>query len=163
MNNNRKPLGFEAGQSTAGLEPAQPELNLDDLTQTSQAVQFRGADDNLETLAMNEDTLSKLPMALQPVALKSQLLPYQLQGLTWLQSKENPKFPQPGSEEATQLWKRDVRGRYFNVASSFTSASAPELAKGGILADDMGLGKTLQMISLVLTGGPGATLIVYVL
>lgn len=31
---------------------------------------------------------------------------------------------------------------------------------GGILADDMGLGKTLQIISLILTGGPGPTLIV---
>lgn len=31
---------------------------------------------------------------------------------------------------------------------------------GGILADDMGLGKTLEMISLILTGGPGSTLIV---
>ncbi len=29
-----------------------------------------------------------------------------------------------------------------------------------MLADDMGLGKTLQVISLVLTGGPGSTLIV---
>lgn len=31
---------------------------------------------------------------------------------------------------------------------------------GGILADDMGLGKTLEMISLILTGGSGPTLIV---
>lgn len=158
----RKPLGLKASQSTGGIGSAEPELSLVDLTQASQAVRFRAGDDNLKTLAMNEDTLSKLPIATQPEVLKSQLLPYQLQGLAWLQSKEDPKFPQPGSDEATQLWKRDARGRYFNVASSFTSASAPELAKGGILADDMGLGKTLQMISLILTGGGGATLIVYV-
>lgn len=31
---------------------------------------------------------------------------------------------------------------------------------GGILADDMGLGKTLEIISLIVTGGPGTTLIV---
>jgi SWI/SNF-related matrix-associated actin-dependent regulator of chromatin subfamily A3 len=36
----------------------------------------------------------------------------------------------------------------------------PRLLSGGILADDMGLGKTLQIISLILTGGPGTTLIV---
>ena len=36
----------------------------------------------------------------------------------------------------------------------------PKLASGGILADDMGLGKTLQIISLMLTGGSGTTLIV---
>lgn len=163
IENTRKPLGLTASQSTAGLGLDQPELSLQDLTETGQAVQFRSGDDNLKTLAMDEDTLSKLPMALQPEALKSQLLPYQLQGLAWLQSKEDPKFPQPGSDEATQLWKRDARGRYFNDASSFTAATAPELAKGGILADDMGLGKTLQMISLILTGGQGTTLIVYVL
>lgn len=162
----RKPLGLTASQSTTGIgssqpEPAQPELSLTDLTQISQAVQFRSGGDSLKTLAMTEDTLSKLPMAVQPEALKSQLLPYQLQGLAWLQSKEDPKFPEPGSEEATQLWKRDAKGRYFNAASCFTATSAPELAKGGILADDMGLGKTLQMISLILTGGSGATLIVY--
>lgn len=161
----RAPLGLKASQSTAGIgpDPPEPEPSLQDLTETSQAVQFRAGDDNLKTLAMDEDALSKLPMAQQPEALKSQLLPYQLQGLAWLQSKEDPQFPQPGSDEATQLWKRDAKGRYFNVASSFTATTAPGLAKGGILADDMGLGKTLQMISLILTGGQGTTLIMCVL
>lgn len=163
---NRKPLGLNGSQSTTGImgsQPGQPEISLIDLSQISQAVQFRAGEDNLKTLAMDEDALSKLPMAVQPEAVKSQLLPYQLQGLAWLQSKEDPKFPLPGSDEATQLWKRDASGRYVNAASSFTVASAPKLAKGGILADDMGLGKTLQMISLILTGGRGTTLIVYVL
>lgn len=157
----RKPMGLGGSQSTAGLGPDRPEVSLQELAQTSQAVQFRSSDDNLKTLAMDENTLSKLPMAPQPPALKSQLLPYQLQGLAWLQSKEKPRFPQPGSDNATQLWKRTANGRYNNIATNFTVAQAPRLAKGGILADDMGLGKTLQMISLILTGIPGKTLIVY--
>lgn len=157
---NRKPLGLKGSQSTAGIGLVQPEVSLVGLTQISQAVQFRSGDDRLKSLAMTEETMSKLSMASQPEALKSQLLPYQLQGLAWLRSKEDPKFPQPGSDEATQLWKRDSRGRYVNAATSFTATTAPGLAKGGILADDMGLGKTLQMISLILTGGRGTTLIV---
>lgn len=158
----RKSMGLKASQFSGGDGLADPEISLEELAQTSQAVQFRSGDDNLKTLAMDEDTLSKLPMAPQPEALKSQLLPYQLQGLAWLQSKEDPQFPQPGSDDITQLWKRDAKGRYSNIASVFTTATTPRLAKGGILADDMGLGKTLQMISLILTGERGATLIVYV-
>ncbi|ROW09848.1 hypothetical protein VMCG_02613 [Cytospora schulzeri] len=154
----RKAMGLKSSQSGAGL-PSEPEVSLEQLAEISQAVQFRSGDDNLKTLAMGEDALSKLPLAPQPEALKCQLLPYQLQGLAWLQSKEEPQFPSPGSDDMTQLWKRDARGRYTNIASTFTTASAPALAKGGILADDMGLGKTLQMISLILAS-PGTTLIV---
>lgn len=158
-------MGLKGSQSNAGRGPAEPEVSLEQLAQTSQAVQFRAGDDNLKAIAMDEDTLSRLPMASQPEELKSRLLPYQLQGLAWLRSREDPQFPPPGSNDATQLWKRTAEGRYNNIATNFTVANTnpPRLAKGGILADDMGLGKTLQMISLILTGGPGTTLIVYVI
>ncbi|KAJ4389817.1 hypothetical protein N0V93_007289 [Gnomoniopsis smithogilvyi] len=156
----RKAMGLKGSQSTGGLGPDEPEVSLEQLAQASQAVQYRAGADNLKTLAMDEDTLSKLPMAPQPEALRSQLLPYQLQGLAWLQSQEDPQFPKAGSDDATQLWRRTARGHYKNVATNYTVANAPRLAKGGILADDMGLGKTLQMISLILTGGPGPTLII---
>lgn len=159
-------MGLKSSQSSVGLgpaePPAEPEVSLAELAQISQAVQFRSGDDNLKTLAMDEESLSKLPKASQPEAIKSQLLPYQLQGLAWLHSKEKPQFPQPGSDHATQLWKRTAQGRYNNIATNFTVAAAPKLASGGILADDMGLGKTLQLISLIVTGGSGTTLIVYV-
>lgn len=155
----RNAMGLKSSQSRAGL-PSEPEVSLDQLAQLSQAMQFRSGDDNLKEFAMDEEALSKLPMAKQPQELRSTLLPYQLQGLEWLRSKENPQFPYPGSPRATQLWKRDAGGRYTNIAASFTTAQAPTLAKGGILADDMGLGKTLQMLSLILTGGKGVTLIV---
>lgn len=75
-------------------------------------------------------------------------------------AKENVAFPPSGSNEMVQLWKRENSGRYWNAATEFVTATAPGLASGGILADDMGLGKTLQIISLILTGGPGTTLIV---
>lgn len=156
----RKPMGLKSSQSSVGLAPTESEVSLEELAQTSEAVEFRSGDDNLKTLAMDEELLSKLPKAPQPAALKSQLLPYQLQGLAWLQSKAKPRFPQAGSDNATQLWKRTAQGRYRNIATKFTVAAAPKLASGGILADDMGLGKTLMMISLILTGGPGTTLIV---
>lgn len=152
-------MGLKSSQSRAGL-PAEPEISLDQLAQLSQAVQFRSGDDNLKTLAMDEEALSKLPQAKQPEELRSTLLPYQLQGLEWLRSKENPQLPSRGSSHVTQLWKQDARGRFTNIAANFTTARTPDLAKGGILADDMGLGKTLQMLSLILTGGKGATLIV---
>ena len=75
-------------------------------------------------------------------------------------AKENPKFPDTDSKDVVQLWRRDPKGRYWNVASDFVSSSPPKLLSGGILADDMGLGKTLQVIGLILTGGPGSTLII---
>jgi SWI/SNF-related matrix-associated actin-dependent regulator of chromatin subfamily A3 len=83
------------------------------------------------------------------------------QGLHWLLSKEDPQPPQKNSDDTVQLWKRDDRGLYVNLASNFVTRAAPTLMSGGILADDMGLGKTLQMIALMLEGGtPGPTLIV---
>jgi SWI/SNF-related matrix-associated actin-dependent regulator of chromatin subfamily A3 len=75
-------------------------------------------------------------------------------------SKEKPQFPEKGSEDAVQLWRRDARGRCWNIASDFVTSTTPKLLSGGILADDMGLGKTIQIISLILTGGGGPTLIV---
>lgn len=75
-------------------------------------------------------------------------------------AKENPKFPEKGSNDVVQLWRRDPKGRCWNIASDFVTTSPPNLLSGGILADDMGLGKTLQVISLMLTGGKGTTLIV---
>lgn len=59
-----------------------------------------------------------------------------------------------------QLWKRHRNGLYWNVATDFYIKTPPQLVSGGILADDMGLGKTLEMVSLILTGGSGSTLIV---
>jgi SWI/SNF-related matrix-associated actin-dependent regulator of chromatin subfamily A3 len=75
---------------------------------------------------------------------------------------EKPKLPSQGSKDVVQLWKRSTikAGLFTNIATNFTTAQEPKLAKGGILADDMGLGKTLQVISVILQGGRGTTLII---
>ncbi len=157
----RKAMGLKSGRGTAGFAaPGIPEMSLEQLAQTSQAVNFRAGGDIAQTLAMDEDHLSNMPEAPQPEKVQAKLLPYQLQGLAWLTARENPTFPAPGSPDSVQLWKRDAKGRYLNIATNFTVAKAPALLSGGILADDMGLGKTLQIISLIMTGGPGSTLIV---
>lgn len=75
-------------------------------------------------------------------------------------AKENPSLPKKDLGNIVQLWKQDGRGYYWNIATDFVCQSPPTLLSGGILADDMGLGKTLQIISLILTGGRGTTLIV---
>ncbi|KAL1841186.1 hypothetical protein VTJ49DRAFT_7355 [Mycothermus thermophilus] len=155
----RQAMGLKSGRGTAGFQTGE-EVSLEELAQASQAVNLRAGTDIAQTLAMDEDQLSKLPQAEQPEKVSAKLLPYQLQGLAWLQAKEKPEFPKPGSADSVQLWKRDAKGRYVNIATNFTVASPPALLSGGILADDMGLGKTLQIISLIMTGGAGSTLIV---
>jgi SWI/SNF-related matrix-associated actin-dependent regulator of chromatin subfamily A3 len=75
-------------------------------------------------------------------------------------SKEKPQLPADGSKEPVQLWLQSPKNRFLNIASGFATNTPPKLLSGGILADDMGLGKTLQIISLMLTGGKGPTLIV---
>ena len=117
----------------------------------------------VEKNGATEEALAALPMAPQPEALETQLLPYQLQGLSWLLDREFPRLP-VSPNETVQLWKRDARSKdmYTNIATSYTT-KAPELASGGILADDMGLGKTIQIISLIVSDpnrGAGPTLIV---
>ncbi|KAF4342905.1 helicase-like transcription factor [Fusarium beomiforme] len=159
-------MGLVNGSSTHGvgqdlLVPQKPEITMDNVLEKSEAVEMRKGGDAIKSLAIGEDELEKLPMAEQPEQLKAQLLPYQLQGLAWMTSKEDPKLPAKGSKEPVQLWLQESDNRFHNIASGFVTGTAPKLLSGGILADDMGLGKTLQIISLILAGGgKGSTLIV---
>ncbi len=116
----------------------------------------------MEEWGAGEDALKSMPMAEEPVDLISTLLPYQRQGLAWLLEKERPVLPSVGSTDVVQLWKRSAErsNAFTNIATQYSTATPPVLAKGGILADDMVLGKTLQVISLVLGGSPGTTLVV---
>lgn len=152
------------GGSTAGFGDQagaqEPEVSLEDILKTSESIDVRKDGDAIKTLAMGEDELAKMPEAPQPAQLKATLLPYQLQALAWMTAKENPVLPTKQTDPAVQLWKRSSSGGYYNTASEFATSRAPKLLSGGILADDMGLGKTLETISLILTGGPGTTLIV---
>ncbi|KAH6895397.1 SNF2 family N-terminal domain-containing protein [Thelonectria olida] len=170
LNNTRKDaearralMGLKSGGPGNNIGPgevAEPEVSLETLLQNSESVEMRKGGDAIKDLAIGEEQLEQMPKADQPSQLKSQLLPYQLQGLAWMTSKENPKIPEKGSKDVVQLWRRDHKGRYWNIASDFVTTTMPQLLSGGILADDMGLGKTLQIISLILTGDKGSTLIV---
>lgn len=163
----RKPMGLTSSQSSATgssqpsssqLVPPSPDLNQ--LIAHSNQVRPRNIEELAEQWGELESVLEGMPMAKQPDNIEAQLLPYQLQGLQWMKSMENPKLP--GSDEVVQLWKRDPKRKnvFTNIATNHTPFAKPTLFSGGILADDMGLGKTLQVISLIATGeGSGPTLI----
>jgi SWI/SNF-related matrix-associated actin-dependent regulator of chromatin subfamily A3 len=75
-------LGLKNGTSIAGLNTEEREeqnITLTQLQQASEISDFRYDADILKDFAMNEDALSTLPMAKQPEAVESRLLPYQLQ------------------------------------------------------------------------------------
>jgi SWI/SNF-related matrix-associated actin-dependent regulator of chromatin subfamily A3 len=160
----RKQMGFQnsASQPLGSQETIpQPELGIQHFVRNSERFRPRDVEKLVEEWGVGEEVLSKMPMADQPDGLISTLLPYQRQGLAWMLQKENPVLPASGSTDVVQLWKRSSERQnvFQNIATQFNTNQAPTLAKGGILADDMGLGKTLQVISVILQGGPGTTLI----
>ncbi len=160
----RKAMGYHSSQSSQpSSSQAEPESELDiqHFIENSERFSPRDAEKIVDHWAAGEDALSKMPMADQPQGLISTLLPYQRQGLAWMLAKENPALPAAGSEEVVQLWKRLTQraGHFQNIATQYTTNNPPTLARGGILADDMGLGKTLQVISTILEGAEGTTLI----
>ncbi|KAG5959526.1 hypothetical protein E4U58_004958 [Claviceps cyperi] len=159
----RTTMGSTAGRTTHGFGsagPHEPEVSLEDILKDSESIDLRGEGDAIKPFAMDEKYLSEMPMAEQPIAVKATLLPYQLQGLAWMTLKESPVLPTKELANVVQLWKQDPKDNYWNAATNYVSKAPPELFSGGILADDMGLGKTLQIISLIMAGGPGTTLIV---
>ena len=140
--------GF-VGSSSQGL--GQASQSIEDFVLGSERFNPREVGEVVERYGAQEESLAQMPMAEQPGRLSTRLLPYQLQGLAWLQDRENPKVPAPGSTEVVQLWKRSGTNAalFTNIATNYTTREPPELACGGILADDMGLGKTLEMIALI--------------
>ena len=158
----RSQMGYQSSQGSSQSEPmSQPEPTIQNFVENSERFRPRDIEKLAQEWGAPEDMLSKMPKADQPESLQSTLLPYQRQGLKWMLEKENPILPDPNSDHVVQLWKRQKKGSnlFQNIATNYSQQS-PVLAKGGILADDMGLGKTLQVISLILEGGPGTTLIV---
>lgn len=123
------------------------ELTMDDIIGSSTKFNPRELGEVVNKYGAGEDALKDLPMAKQPPGLATQLLPYQRQGLLWMQDRENPVLPR-GPHDITQLWKKEGQA-YRNIATNYTM-DWPALARGGILADDMGLGKTIQVLSLIL-------------
>ncbi|KAI9728153.1 MAG: hypothetical protein M1828_004614 [Chrysothrix sp. TS-e1954] len=125
------------------------EPSMEDIMESTVQFNPRELSEVVDKYGAGEDVLSKLPMAEQPPALMTKLLPYQRQGLAWMLDRETPEYPKAGSHESTQLWKRNANGTFTNIATNYTQRE-PKLASGGLLADDMGLGKTIQVISLLL-------------
>jgi SWI/SNF-related matrix-associated actin-dependent regulator of chromatin subfamily A3 len=95
MKNNRKEaearrnaMGMKSGTTTgtglgntaeATLQKQEQDATLQNLVATSEALESVRSDTFTDALAANEDQLKAMPMAPQPDALKSTLLPYQLQ------------------------------------------------------------------------------------
>lgn len=123
--------------------------SLEELLSQSSSFNPREVGQVVESFGQKEADLAKMPMADSPEGLSTQLLPYQRQGLAWMIAQESPQLPAPDSDAVVQLWKRDG-SKFTNIATNFSTATAPHLASGGILADDMGLGKTIQVISLIM-------------
>ncbi|MCJ1289033.1 hypothetical protein MMC34_000565 [Xylographa carneopallida] len=143
--------GQYTGSSSQGIDNP-PQQSLEDIMIESERFNPREIGEVVEKFGAGEDALSQMPMAEAPVRLATSLLPYQRQGLAWLQEKENPQLPSVGSGDVVQLWKRSTTEArvYTNIATKFSvKDKTPILAKGGILADDMGLGKTLEVIALI--------------
>lgn len=158
-------LDNDASAPALGLgtsDYSQSQQEVQEVLEDSEAVDLRADPSALDVLNMDEATLSAMPQAAQPDEIKSSLLLHQRQGLAWMQAKEKPQLPAPGSSDVVQLWKRIAGGNFQNLASGHVTNTRPRLLSGGILTDEMGLGKTLQIISLIMSDGfeNGPTLIV---
>lgn len=71
-------LGMKSS-TTDTVAQQEHDESLQDLLDRTQTLDARTESDLLKTFAMDEEALSKLPMAEQPEAIHSKLLPYQLQ------------------------------------------------------------------------------------
>ncbi|GAA5863228.1 hypothetical protein JCM3774_000820 [Rhodotorula dairenensis] len=92
-------------------------------------------------------------------SMKSNLLPFQRQGLAWMIRMEHPELPKTAEDAPVQLWakRQDLQGGtyWLNTGTEETTRDTPKLKRGGILADEMGLGKTMQTIALICTDDTG--------
>lgn len=140
---------YMAGSSqSVGMGPGP---SLEDIIGGSERFNPRNFEKVVEEFGIKEQDLASMPKATQPKALRTELHPFQLQGLQWMLDKESPQLPARGSKDIVQLWQRHSRmsNAFTNLATNY-SVTNPKLASGGILADDMGLGKTIQVISLIM-------------
>lgn len=135
-------------------DSAYPSQTMEEILSTAEHFNARDVGKAAERFGNTEEILAAMPLAKQPKQIATQMLPFQLQALAWLQASERPKLPEQASTEFVQLWRRheEVPNAFTNIATSYSVKDRePILASGGILADDMGLGKTLEMISLIMS------------
>jgi SWI/SNF-related matrix-associated actin-dependent regulator of chromatin subfamily A3 len=131
-----------ANQTTPGDDPSEPAMK--DIVEASQRFNPREISRTADDCGLQEAALKDMAMAAKPDAIKTKMLPYQLQGLQWLLDHETPPLPGAKDSEAVQLWKKhpNTPGAYMNLATSYSVKGSPQFVSGGILADDMGLGDT---------------------
>ncbi|KAM0752884.1 hypothetical protein T439DRAFT_323492 [Meredithblackwellia eburnea MCA 4105] len=103
--------------------------------------------------------LHPCPPGKKDKSMRSDLMPFQSQGIAWMIRMEHPRLPENVTDPPVQLWqkKEDSKGEtfWFNVATELSQREKPVLRRGGILADEMGLGKTMQTIALICTDDTG--------
>lgn len=95
-----------ANQHTPGGESAPV---MSDIVEASERFNPRELSETAEKYGMQEDDLKNMPLAPQPAAIKTTMLPYQLQALNWLLDQESPPLPGPSTQDSVQLWKRHDR------------------------------------------------------
>lgn len=164
----RIPQGSQHGWTNQSQAGPSPTPVMSDILEASQRFNPRLISQATDQYGMKEDVLKDMPSMNKPKGIKTDMLPYQLQGVRWMLDQESPEPPPYGSKEAVQLWKRNDRNHslFTNLATTFSTKEEPVLASGGILADDMGLGKTLEVLALLVADcekagqKPGPTLIV---
>ncbi|GAA5921661.1 hypothetical protein JCM3775_001751 [Rhodotorula graminis] len=92
-------------------------------------------------------------------SMRTDLMPFQRQGLAWMIRMEHPELPKTVEDPPVQLWRMrkddDGYAFYQNVVTDSTQRDPPKLKRGGILADEMGLGKTMQTVALICTDDTG--------
>jgi SWI/SNF-related matrix-associated actin-dependent regulator of chromatin subfamily A3 len=91
-----------ANQTTPGDDPSEPVM--EDILEASQRFNPREIGETADKAGLQEAALQDMPMAAQPDAIKTKMLPYQLQALQWLIDHENPPLPGAKDSDAVQLW-----------------------------------------------------------
>lgn len=131
-------------QTTPGDDPSEPVM--EDILEASRRFNPREVRRTADECGLQEEALKQMPLAAKPDAIKTEMLPHQLQGLQWLLDHESPPLPGAKDSEAVQLWKKHPKEQdaYTNLATSFSVQGSPKFASGGILADEMGLGKDTE-------------------
>jgi len=120
----------EFGQTVQGQPPQGTSLSV------------REIESDLDSLFGNEIDLATMPLAETPACLRTDLHPYQRQGLAWMiQHEERRTMNVEGKSDLMMGWSKhvDANGQvsFVNKLTKEVQAEPPELARGGLLADEM--------------------------
>jgi SNF2 family DNA or RNA helicase len=88
---------------------------------------------------------STMELVAVPASIKTNMHPYQRQGLAWMMHQETVRHanPAPGQDSIagwTRTTNKTGTAVYINKATKETRSEPPRLALGGLQSDDMGLG-----------------------